>query len=132
MSSSVPRTETKTTTDARGFVGLGRDGVDAMVPLLDLLDHVRGGPSSSSSSSSRSSSSGEVDNRRRLEIEGRTGPRWRDDDDCLLPPDATGDPPGEERRRRDHDAGVERSANTRAVVRTFDTGGTKTTTTAVE
>ncbi len=27
---------------SRGFVGLGHDGVDAMVPLLDLLDHVRG------------------------------------------------------------------------------------------
>jgi hypothetical protein len=27
---------------SRVFEGLGRDGVDAMVPLLDLLDHVRG------------------------------------------------------------------------------------------
>ena len=28
---------------SRGFVGLGYDGVDVMIPLLDLLNHVRGG-----------------------------------------------------------------------------------------
>lgn len=28
---------------SRGFVGLGYEGVDVMIPLLDLLNHVRGG-----------------------------------------------------------------------------------------
>mmetsp|Transcript_30082 Transcript_30082/g.56832 ORF Transcript_30082/g.56832 Transcript_30082/m.56832 type:complete len:754 (-) Transcript_30082:508-2769(-) len=28
---------------SRGFVGLGHDGVDALIPMLDLLNHVRGG-----------------------------------------------------------------------------------------
>ncbi|KAL3779801.1 hypothetical protein HJC23_004735 [Cyclotella cryptica] len=28
---------------SRGFAGLGYDGVDTMIPLLDLLNHVRGG-----------------------------------------------------------------------------------------
>lgn len=33
---------------SRGFEGLGYDGVDVMIPLLDLLNHVRGGDGSNS------------------------------------------------------------------------------------
>ena len=50
---------------SRGFAGLGYDGVDAMVPLLDLLDHSRGGkkigiqpPSDGGKDSSNNRSSG--------------------------------------------------------------------------
>ena len=79
-----------------GFASLlGRNGVDAMVPLLDLLDHLRIGSSLSllSLSLSLSSSYGVVSNCRHLKIEGGTRPGWCGGNDCRLPPDAVGGPP---------------------------------------
>ena len=44
---------------SRGFAGLGDDSVDAMIPLLDLLNHVRGSPQVDNSNGNGNASGGD-------------------------------------------------------------------------